>query len=185
MGGSLPEQEIREIINLSAMAPQDITTFIETGTYHADTTIEASKIFDKVYSIELVEALHQKSKERCKDIENITLYLGNTLDHLPSIVKSLEGNVIFFIDAHQSGPDTSHIGKNVPCLEEIDTILTNLSSECHGIFIIDDVRFWKGSSTPAWDWADISLVSVEGVFKKHNVSILKKFLRNDRFMIKF
>lgn len=193
MGGSLPESEIRDVLKLCHLTPKEITTFIETGTYKADTTLEASKVFDHVYSIELVEQLYKESKVKCAETENIYLFLGNTLELLPKIVvTAVDDGAMFFIDAHQSGIDTSHIGKNVPCLEEIDTILTVLPKETDAIFIVDDLRLFckcmgqhkHGACNAPWDWVDINLTTIEDVFKKHDRILKQKLIRNDRFILK-
>jgi len=184
MGGSLPESEIKDILELCGISQKQMTMFIETGTYKADTTLEASRIFDQVYSIELVEALYKESVEKCKDKENISLFLGNTLELLPKIMETsfsddqVEG-VVFFIDAHQSGPDTSHIGKNVPCLDEITVILERLPHHIPSVFIVDDLRLFDAF----WDWKGINLITIEKLFKDHQRDIKRKLIRNDRFII--
>lgn len=180
MGGSLPEHEIYDILELCQLTPKEITTFIETGTYKADTTLEAAKIFENVYSIELVEQLYNESKCKCKGVEHISLFLGNTLELLPKIIDTIDDTgMMFFIDAHQSGSDTSHIGKNVPCLEELDIILSTIPKEAKGIFIIDDLRLFDAY----WDWKGINLITIEDVFKKYGRAIQKKLIRNDRFIL--
>jgi len=81
---------------------------------------------------------------------------------------------MFFLDAHQSGNDTSNNGKNVPLLDELNIILKNNYYPC--IIIIDDVRLFDNY----WDWKGITVQHILNIFgnrlKDHSIS-------NDRMII--
>ncbi len=177
MGGNIEEEEIREI--LSWFPGVDIKYFLETGTYKGDSSRAASKIFHGVHTIEILENLYEESKNKALEmgISNIVHYHGDTIKLLPGIVKNLQAPTFFFLDAHQSGPDTSNNGKWVPLLEELDLILNDINYPC--IFCLDDVRLWSKH----WDWAGVTSKSVLDVFKKHNKEVAFHFENNDRFII--
>ncbi|MHA2091642.1 MAG: hypothetical protein ACW98K_12370, partial [Candidatus Kariarchaeaceae archaeon] len=111
MGGNIEEEEIKEIVSL--FSGVNIKYFLETGTYKGESSRAASKIFYGVHTIEIVESLYQESKKKALEmgISNITHYHGDTLKLLPEIVKNLQASTFYFLDAHQSGPDTSNNGK--------------------------------------------------------------------------
>jgi hypothetical protein len=183
MGGSLQYEEILEIYR-KYPAFKKITSFVETGTYKGDTSLMAAKYFEKVFTMEIVEELYLGSKERAtrEGVTNITFYLGDSLDNLPKILPQIKEGAVFFIDAHQSGPDTSNNKKQlVPLFEELDIILTQELGP--SLFIFDDVRFWKYQSQSAWDWAHISDKKILERFGHHDKDIIDFFISNDRFFV--
>ena len=184
MGEGLEYDEILEIYNKYPEYKILIKNFIETGTYKAVTTRKMSNFFDTIYTMEIVETLFNESIEvtNKEGITNINFYLGDSLNILPSIMNSLNGNSVFFIDAHQSGSDTNFNQKQrVPLLEELDIILGYNLNET--IFIIDDVRFWKGQSINAWDWNHISPEIILEIFNKKNYNIKEWYIKYDRMFI--
>lgn len=180
MGGPLDYNEIKD-------ANKDMNwvfnNFVETGTYKGDTCIMASHYFPFVYTFEIVSALYNYSKKRAEEqgIHNISFNLGDSLTLLPQLVPTLKGGSIFFIDAHQSGHDTSNNGIDVPLLEELDAILAHKLEP--SLFIFDDMRFWKGQSQEAWDWAKISMATVDQKIREKGHSIVKSFPKNDRYFV--
>ena len=115
--------------------------FIETGFYHGDTTLKASKRF-RVYAIELSEVLCEKAKQRFKNTKNINLYQGDTIQVLPTILKSLKEQTVIFLDAHYSMGETAKGSSNTPIIEELEII--KKSSHKNALLIIDDARmFYK------------------------------------------
>ena len=179
MGGSLEYEEIIDNIH-NRPKHEKIQNFVETGKYHADTTIMASKHFKNVYTTEIVPKLYEDSKTRAEkeNISNITFLLGDSVKLLSEIMPKVLDGAVFFIDAHQSGGDTSNNGKNVPLLEELDVILSfNLKAS---LFIIDDLRFWKQGT---WDWAHVSNDEIVNRFKKNGFPVLAYYEENDRFFV--
>lgn len=181
MGGSLKQEELQEIKN-RGNPYSNIKNFVETGTYKADSTIAAAKIFENVYTIEVYEPLYTSSKLRAENenINNINFYLGDSLEKLKEIIPLVTDGAVFFIDAHISGNDSGWNGQNrVPLIEEIDIILTQDIGP--SVFIVDDLRLWK--TDKAWDWAHITNEFIVEKFKKKNIKISSYFEKNDRFFI--
>lgn len=145
----------------------------------------ASKHFDRVYTCEIVENLFNESKrlgeiEGCK---NITYHLGDSVKFLENIIPKLTNTpCLYFIDAHQSGSDTSNNGKEqVPLLSELDVILSH--TKVSNIFIIDDARFWCQTNYKPWDWDGISIEKVLGKFSSNGLIVKDHYLCNDRYII--
>ena len=105
-------------------------TFIETGTYQGETSIWASKYFEKVITIEASEEIYEKLE--LKDFANITSIFGNSIDLLGNITQE---SAIFYLDAHNSGGETFD---SYPLLKEIDLIN---NSNLNHVIIVDDARF--------------------------------------------
>ena len=140
-----------------------------------------SKLFERVLTIEIQEDLHRSSVKKGKEEgrNNITYFLGNSVEILPHIVPSEPG--MYFIDAHISGSDSGWNGKEfVPLMEELKIILKK--NKGTNVFILDDARFWVGSNKPH-DWAHISVESVLELFKKEGVEVKAHYLENDRYYV--
>lgn len=180
MGGSLNEDEI---INLKY---HDIKIFIETGTYKGESSILASKYFERVFTTEIYEPLYLYSKNKAsKEItgDRITFLLGNSVDLLNKILDSLDLiSAVFFIDAHVSGNDSSWNKKElVPLLEELDVILKYKIEK--SIFIFDDIRFWKNNKNEAPDWKHIDTQVILDRFHNKNIIITNYYEKNDRLFV--
>jgi hypothetical protein len=179
MGGSLKYDELIESFGIEL---HKIKYFVESGTYKGTSTLMASDHFEHVYTMEIVPNLYKESCERATDagVTNITFALGDSVKLLETIVPKVLSGAVFFLDGHQSGPDTSNNGKNVPLLEELEVILRhNLGPS---LFILDDLRFWKGKEKQAWDW-DFDTTVVLNKFIDHKYNIKAFFESNDRFWI--
>ena len=190
MGGNLTEQEIDDCKNHENY--KHIQNFVESGTYKADTTLEAAKKFENVFTIEIVETLFKEAVLRAEgklpqdnllkgtsvQVKNINFSLGDSLEMLPLITPQVTDGAVFFIDAHQSGHDTSNNGKWVPLMEELEIILSHKIKP--SIFIFDDVRLWKQK---CWDWVHINNNKILQTFRNHKVDIFQSYEKNDRFYV--
>lgn len=173
MGGSLLEEELLGILKKYPGYMDIVKTFVETGTYKGETSRLASKIFTTVHTIEIVPQLYQQAKIAGRGIENIHYHLGDSLQVLKELCRD-PVPAVYFLDSHQSGPDTGNNGKWVPLLEEIDLILSTNSNTC--IFILDDVRLFNGP----WDWKGIT---PEGILKQFGDRAKYHFIENDRMVV--
>lgn len=177
MGGFLTLEEIYEAKNHN-----NIKYFVETGTYKADTTILASKFFDRVFTTEIHPGLHSKAIQRAlkEDIKNITFYLGDSSYLLKNaIVPQVIDGAVFFLDAHISGSDSGWNGTDrVPILKELEAVLDQNVGK--SVFIVDDLRLWKQK---VWDWSHVTNEIMLEEFKKRNIDVVKSYEKNDRFYI--
>jgi hypothetical protein len=131
-----------------------IPYFVETGTANAESTKEAAKLFDKVWTMELIEG----RTEWDLSLKNVEWITGNSIDILPDLIQDLideqyslpkqhDGRAaylytVFWLDAHYSDP-TPNTSKYKECylLEELDAISRFQDS---AIIFIDDARLFLG-----------------------------------------
>jgi hypothetical protein len=170
MGGSFEEKELQnECVGYEH--------FIETGTYHGETSILAGKYFKTVDTIEINQTLYEQSKKTLSSYKNITLHKGDSLDILTRLFppKSLIENTFFFLDAHLSGMDTvcDEIKIEVPLTQELKLLDKCVLKNC--VVCADDVRLW---SEDKWG---LSPEKVALIFSSHQV--IKSYVKNDRFYI--
>jgi len=122
-------------------------TFVETGTYEGRTAKWAAIEFRNVFTIELSEQLYNLYKDELLAKGNITPRLGNSKEILPDLFKIIDGNIIFWLDAHYSY-DNITAGADDPCplRDELKIILKRRNDD---IIIIDDARLFTGGVFPS------------------------------------
>src|ERR1035438_2850030 len=163
---SLNEKQYLSILNEFAENKEDYKYFIETGTYQGETVNNMIPYFDEIYSIELNEPFFNNVKKIFASNDKIKLHLGDSSKVLPDVIKSINGNAIFFLDGHWSGGSTSKGEKDVPLLEELDTIINDFKYK--SIIIIDDYRLFGTKQNE--DWTDITINNIKD---KVNDKLLK------------
>ena len=111
--------------------------FVETGTFHGETTRWASETFPRVVTIELSDDLYERTAERYGSIPNIEFVHGSSESELPKVVDRLDGPTVFWLDAHYSGGETAGDTYECPLLEELAAVgNTNVEP----FVFIDDAR---------------------------------------------
>ena len=133
-------------------------TFIETGTFRGATAEWASRHFRAVHSIERAESLFRETSQRLGSVDNLSLYLGDTREHLPALIEKLDAPAVLWLDAHWSGGVTAGDGDECPLLDEI-AIADGAAQEV--AVLVDDARYFL-SAPPAPhrldDWPDLAEV---------------------------
>lgn len=178
MGGSLKFEEFSPYLKWGSY--KNIKSFVETGTYKAETTLMVAKHFETVYTTEIVPELHNISKKKAVEqkVTNVEFLLGDSVELLKEITPKVLEGAVFFLDAHQSGGDTSNNGKNhVPLLQELDVILSHKVKP--SIYIVDDLRLFDRY----WDWKGITIDTIVDKFAEHGHNIDSYFISNDRFYV--
>lgn len=102
-------KELSELVEL-----HDVETIIETGTYLGGTTVRLSELADNVVTIESDFKNYNKAAKRLKDIPNVVLIRGKSQQVLSEVIKSNQGQFLFFLDAHWE--------KECPLLDELRII---------------------------------------------------------------
>ncbi len=150
---------------LQKLLNENYQVAIETGTFQGHGTLEISKYFNNVFTIEINENLYKNACEKFKDNGKINCVLGNSSVKLIELAQNTiikNSNVLFWLDAHWSGNnsvdwnksrwkgygiDTGYIEElcingvitskaQVPLEEEILNIYNNYKNEC--LIYIDD-----------------------------------------------
>lgn len=78
----------------------NLTTFIETGTYHGNTAKIVSEYFNKIITIENNPNFYQIALSNLININNCDLYLGNSPEIMEKCLKENDNSIFFFLDAH-------------------------------------------------------------------------------------
>jgi hypothetical protein len=117
-----------------------VNTFVETGTYRADTAMWAAKLFDNVVTVEGSEKVFKFAANRLRNLPNIKALHGDTRALLPGILQALTRPAIFWLDAHWTGgPTYAHEGEECPLLGELKLVTR---SPLHHFLLIDDARLF-------------------------------------------
>lgn len=114
--------------------------FIETGTYHGETSWMLKDSFTIVHTIEIEPELYEKAVSKFANT-NVVCHLGNSADIIPMIIKGLDEPALFWIDAHWCGEGDAPMDRQSPVVGELDAIL---SHPIRHIVLIDDARYFGG-----------------------------------------
>jgi hypothetical protein len=112
--------------------------FVETGTFRGETPLALRSFFEHVWTIELDDALYEKSRELLARFQNITCLKGDSKVCLPGIVTQLDKGTLFWLDGHYSGSGTARGGTDSPLIEELKEIEVSRVRNQH-VIIIDDI----------------------------------------------
>jgi hypothetical protein len=132
-----------------------VQNFVETGTYHGETSIWASNIFKNVFTIENSVELHKQTANKYREIDNIEFLLGDSRMRLKETLEKLEEPTLVWLDAHWSGDSTYGKMDQCPLLEEIG-IINSLQPNLY--LFIDDARLFLSPPHPPHDvnqWPNI------------------------------
>jgi hypothetical protein len=116
-------------------------TWVETGTLHGVTSEFLSHNAKFVYTIEPEISLFNNAKEKFKDKNNIQVINDISENALPNLLPTLSGNICFWLDGHNSGPNTFAGPNDTPLRQELDCISENLHRFNKVSILIDDIRF--------------------------------------------
>jgi len=131
--------------------------FVETGTLFGDAIEHVRKYnFQKIISFEIIEELADKAKDRFADDKRVEIILGDSSKVLPDNLKSLNGNAIFWLDAHFPGADIGinsytdnmETDTNLPLEKEIRSIAERIG-KYRDVLIIDDLWIYEDGD---WEW---------------------------------
>ena len=113
--------------------------WVETGTFQGITTNFLRERYPHVHSIEPEIMLYNAAQKRFSG-KNVTLYNNVSEKVFPNLLKSLSGDVNFWLDGHNSEGVTFKGEKNCPVVDELNAIEVNLSNFNQITILIDDVR---------------------------------------------
>lgn len=135
--------DINFIKNIYEVFHPDV--FFETGTHLAITTAKAAGFFKEVHTVELYDELFYAARSGMARFSNVRVYHGKSPDVITQVAPSLQGTILFWLDAHYSGGGTALSSDN---LEDPDAY-TAIRGELRAIkelnlknciILIDDIR---------------------------------------------
>lgn len=120
--------------------------FVESGTYLGNTAFEASKVFEKVHTIEVSKKFHRKAARRFGKGKKVELHLGDSGDLLGKILPLCKGKALLYLDGHYDGEGSGKGVENTPIWRELEAI--ERSGIADGVILIDDVCDFQKSRYP-------------------------------------
>lgn len=119
-------------------------TFVETGTSLGQTLAVCLDSFERLFSIELSAQLYARAKWLFRPFPKVSLICGDSGQELKKILEEVEQPVVFWLDAHWSGPGTARGTNDTPVLEELEVISASAVKDF--VILIDDARCFDGSN---------------------------------------
>lgn len=174
-----PPDLLKRMGLVHCMLTRGYSCFVETGTYHGDTTeIIAALLKCRVFTIELDDELHRKACERFAGNERIVCLHGDSASQLDAVVQTLDEPALFWLDSHYAGEGTAYGDSVSPILAELECLRRARASRPHLIdacsIFIDDMRlFGIGEYPPLADLLRI----VERDFPRHLRTVHNDALR--------
>ncbi len=112
--------------------------FVETGTYRGDMVEAMKPLFQKIYSIELSDALFAEAQRRFQPDAHVELIHGDSGTELGRIMERIHQPALFWLDGHYSAGDTARGEKDTPIFDELNHILR--APDLGHVIVIDDAR---------------------------------------------
>jgi hypothetical protein len=98
--------------------------------------------FEFIYTIELSHVLFERADKLFKRFPHVRVLEGDSSRLLGTIIKSLRGNILFWLDAHFDGELTARGEKITPIEEELAVIAQYKNGL--NIILIDDAHHFRG-----------------------------------------
>jgi hypothetical protein len=130
---------VPEDISIFIKKSYNINRFVETGTFHGDTSVWASQHFKQVDTIEFSKNIYLQTKRKYEYIENINFIFGDSKSALKNIILNATEPILFWLDAHWCSMGSYGENDQCPLIEELEII--NASAFNNFIFI-DDARLF-------------------------------------------
>jgi hypothetical protein len=102
------------------------------------------KYFDRLYSIEFDPELYTVARDRLSSLSYVTILQGDSTAVLPSLLRTLDSPVLFWLDAHYSGGVTGCADLESPIASELAAIAQH-QVKGH-VVLIDDAHDFNGTN---------------------------------------
>lgn len=138
--GSLRFFNINELIE-----EYKTNVFVETGFGRGDGTSYACDCnFRKIYNIEIQYEFFLKAYEQFKQDARVHLLCGNSFSILPSLLQTIDSNILFWLDAHYPSHPTKAIDNDIrlPLEKELE-VIKSCRSEFKDIILMDDISVYR------------------------------------------
>ena len=150
----------------------NIDNFVETGTGAAEVVRSISNIKSdlNIHTIEIIEESFNKNKISHSYLTNVNWHLGQSSEVMPEILPQLEGNTLFWLDAHFPGADfglasygdEEDLDKRLPLRSELEIIVKGRDVS-NDVFVIDDLRVYEDGPFETGNWAERNLYGGDGI----------------------
>ena len=149
-----------------------IKNFVETGTGLAEVVRAVHDVDSSltIHTIEVVPEIYEQNNIRFSYLKKVNWHLGESAQILSEVVPTLEGNTLFWMDAHVPGADVGlssygdekDIDKRLPLRKELETILENRDVS-NDVIVIDDLRIYEDGPFETGNWDERSKYGGDGI----------------------
>jgi hypothetical protein len=185
--------------NLNRIAREySINYFFETGTWKGDAVAHALQFpFEKIISAEIIPSIADEAKWRFQNETRVKIVEASSAEALSAELPSLNGNCLFWLDAHFPGADAGleqyDAIKNedirLPLEKEL-TIIHEIRKNYQDVLIVDDLRIYEegpyeNGNSPAdtLPQKNRNLDFINRLFDKSHITI--KTYRNEGYLLLF
>lgn len=117
-----------------------LRTLVETGTYYGEMVAAMKRRFDRIYSIEFVPALAERSQKKFAHDAHVKIFCGDSRVVMPEILALLKMPALFWLDAGYYGW-VGKQGDQQRLSAELEMILSHPFPH---IILLDDARGLTG-----------------------------------------
>ncbi|HEX8357249.1 MAG TPA: hypothetical protein VF610_07565 [Segetibacter sp.] len=144
--GSLRRFDLNKIIDR-----HNISYLFETGTWKGDGIAYANKFpFKKIFSTEIMPSIAEAAKKRFSNNQRVEIMEGNSIDILEKKLPEIDGNCLFWLDAHFPGAEEKIKDYNefeeedvkLPLKKEIE-LIKSLRKNYNDLILVDDLRIYE------------------------------------------
>jgi hypothetical protein len=144
--GSLSRFDLGRIIK-----EYDTPNMFETGTFLGEGVAYALKApFTKIISVEIIPGIAAKARTRFASEHKVEIIESDSIAALQQKLPSLNGNIIFWLDAHFPGADAQMVDHasgddellRLPLMNELEYICKH-RSKFRDVLILDDLRIYE------------------------------------------
>lgn len=96
-----------------------LQNFVETGTYHGDTTAVMAMHSANVQTIELSQDLYLAAKQRFSEMNHVHCWQGSSGERLAEMLENCPGPALIWLDGHYSGGITALGSEISPISKEL------------------------------------------------------------------
>ena len=175
-----------------------IKYFFETGTWKGDAVAYALQFpFEKIISAEIIPVIANEAKFRFQHEPRVTILEASSAGALSAELPALNGNCLFWLDAHFPGADAGLVRYDaindedirLPLEKEL-TIIHEVRKNYQDILIIDDLRVYEdgpyeNGSAPAdtLPKSNRNIDFINWLFGKSHITM--KTYRNEGYLLLF
>lgn len=125
--------------------------FFETGTWKGDSVAYAAEQdFVKIFSSEIIPEIADRAAERFKNDKRVKIICDNSINALKNNLLEIDGNCVFWLDAHFPGSEEGIRGYNdetdeslkYPLKKELEVIAAARQGY-EDVILIDDLRIYE------------------------------------------
>ena len=135
----------------------DTDILVETGTCEGATPLALHNFFEEIHTIELHGPLLEIARGWLGNIPNVFIYAGSSPNVLPMIINQFwKQPLLFWLDAHSSGP---HTAQDNPLSRELKVImklcpdaLIVIDDQMNGDFVDGEGRYILDADVDLTGW---------------------------------